>query len=323
MRATTVFGIVATLFASVNAKPHGACGCQINTDGALDDDTTDTCCKRFGGTTSFLTTSRNVRFAGKYTARFEQLGKRFELQLADSITKIRDINFGGWLICEPWLQYNEWQNNLHGQQEDGFTGQNAKPAGFFNQHNFGRAKKWLAWITDCIHTNPIYYSMGIIEVLNEPVSRHDKDNRYPTPGQDPGLIYQFYPAALRAVSDTEAMLNVSDDQKLHVQFISSKWDSGDPLSISAVADDALVAFNNHNYIGFALGDQKGDPYQLLHSACTDDRVVKGQDFTITGEWSMTSDYDWGDKEFFQRLFTAQQQLYEKPGMVKKDAKYKI
>ncbi|KAH6958018.1 hypothetical protein DER45DRAFT_537385 [Fusarium avenaceum] len=66
MRATTVFGIVATLFASVNAKPHGACGCQINTDGALDDDTTDTCCKRFGGTTSFLTTSRNVRFAGKY-----------------------------------------------------------------------------------------------------------------------------------------------------------------------------------------------------------------------------------------------------------------
>ncbi|KAH6958017.1 glycoside hydrolase superfamily [Fusarium avenaceum] len=277
------------------------------------------------------------------TAHFEQLGKRFELQLADRITKIRDINFGGWLICEPWLQYNEWQNNLQcsdslsefncmrdhcsrarleegnqlqkasnlgiyiiidlhaapgGQQEDVFTGQNAKPAGFFNQHNFGRAKKWLAWITDCIHTNPIYYSMGIIEVLNEPVSRHDKDNRYPTPGQDPGLIYQFYPAALRAVSDTEAMLNVSDDQKLHVQFICSKWDSGDPLSISA--------------IGFALGDQKGDPYQLLHSACTDDRVVQGQDFTITGEWSMTSDYDWGDKEFFQRLFTAQQQLYEKP-----------
>ncbi|CAG7561841.1 unnamed protein product [Fusarium equiseti] len=66
MRAATVFGIVATLFASVNAKPHGACGCQINTDGALDDDTTETCCKRFGGTTSFLTTSRNVRFAGEY-----------------------------------------------------------------------------------------------------------------------------------------------------------------------------------------------------------------------------------------------------------------
>ncbi|KAF5618732.1 hypothetical protein F52700_12252 [Fusarium sp. NRRL 52700] len=46
MRAATVFGIVATLFASVNAKPHGACGCQINTDGALDDETTETCYNR-------------------------------------------------------------------------------------------------------------------------------------------------------------------------------------------------------------------------------------------------------------------------------------
>lgn len=147
-----------------------------------------------------------------------------------------------------------------GQEEDVFTGQNAKPAGFFNQHNFGRAKKWLAWMTDRIHTNSVYCSMGIIEVLNEPVSRHNKDNRYPAPGQDPGLIYQFYPAALKAVSDTEAMLNVSDDQKLHMQFISSKWDSGYPLSTSAIADDALVVFDDHNYIGFALGDQKGDPY---------------------------------------------------------------
>ncbi|KAM5363200.1 hypothetical protein ACJA88_013638 [Fusarium oxysporum] len=136
-------------------------------------------------------------------------------------------------------------------------------------------------MTDRIHTNPGYSSVGMIEVLNEPVSRHDKDTRYPAPGQDPGLMHQFYPAALKAVRDTEAMLYVSDDQKLHVQFMSSKWDSGNPLSTSAIANDALVAFDDHNYIGFALGDQKGDAYQLLHSACTDDRVVQGQDFTIT------------------------------------------
>ncbi|KAK2931802.1 hypothetical protein FoTM2_009319 [Fusarium oxysporum f. sp. vasinfectum] len=69
MRAVSVIGVLATIIsypASLPADPHGACGCQINTDGALDDDTTNTCCTRFGGKTSFLTTSRKVRFSGKY-----------------------------------------------------------------------------------------------------------------------------------------------------------------------------------------------------------------------------------------------------------------
>jgi aryl-phospho-beta-D-glucosidase BglC (GH1 family) len=202
-----------------------------------------------------------------------------------------------------------------GQQEDVFTGQNNKPAGFFNDYNFGRAEKWLAWMTDRIHNNPAYSSVGMIEVLNEPVSKHDGGNRYPAPGQDPGLIQKYYPGALKAVRDTENRLNVPNDKKLHVQFMSSKWDSGNPRSVSAVANDGLTAFDDHNYIGFALqGDKRGDAYSLMHSACTDHRTVSGQDFTFTGEWSMTSNYDWKDKEFFNKFFTAQQQLYEEPGM---------
>jgi len=369
------------------------------------------------------------------TARHEQLGKRFKPNLADGITKIRGVNFGGsspiflslrqltiagWLVCEPWLQRNTWNNllkcgdslsefdcmndhykgdnretgnkrfeehwktwidpatvqsvydvglntiripigywsytdivdksepfadgdrmlpyldavvkkaaelgiyvimDLHGapggQQEDVFTGQNNKPAGFYNDYNFGRAEKWLAWMTDRIHNNPDYKTVGMIEVLNEPVSRHDAGNRYPAPGQDPGLIEKYYPAALKAVRDTEASLKVSDDKKLHVQFMSKKWDSGDPRTQSSIANDPLVAFDDHNYIGFALNDDQhsnADPSKLMHSACTDNRVVDGQDFTFTGEWSMTSDYDWKDKEFFNKFFTAQQQLYEEPGM---------
>ncbi|EXK86395.1 hypothetical protein FOQG_09667 [Fusarium oxysporum f. sp. raphani 54005] len=66
MRAVSVIGVLATIISLAAADPHGACGCQINTDGALDDDTTDTCCTRFGGKTSFLTTSRKVRFSAKY-----------------------------------------------------------------------------------------------------------------------------------------------------------------------------------------------------------------------------------------------------------------
>ncbi|RGP67348.1 hypothetical protein FSPOR_6108 [Fusarium sporotrichioides] len=371
----------------------------------------------FGSTvTAWLPHERDLASFNQ-TARFEQLGKRFKPDLANGITKIRGVNFGGWLVCEKWLQTDTWANvlqcgssesefdcmndhykgnnretgnkrfeehwktwidpatvqsvhdvglntiripigywsytdivdkasepfadgdrmlpyldavvkkaadlgiyviiDLHGapggQQEDVFTGQNNKPAGFFNDYNFGRAEKWLAWMTDRIHTNPDYSTVGMIEVLNEPVSRHDGGNRYPAPGQDPGLIEKYYPAALKAVRDKEASLQVSNDKKLHVQFMSSKWDSGDPRTQSSIANDALTAFDDHNYIGFALSDN-ADPNKLMHSACTDSRVVNGQDFTITGEWSMTSGYDWKDKDFFNKFFTAQQQLYEEPGM---------
>ncbi|KAK9443383.1 beta-1,6-glucanase [Metarhizium brunneum] len=352
------------------------------------------------------------------TARFEKLGKRFKPSLPNGVTKIRGVNFGGWLICEPWMMQNEWRNvlgcggsasefdcmndhykggnreagnqkfekhwrdwinpdtvqsvhdvglntiripigywsytdivdkasepfadgnrmlpyldavvqkaadlgiyvviDLHGapggQQQDAFTGQNNQPAGFFNDYNFGRAEKWLAWMTNRIHTNPAYASVGTIEVLNEPVSRHDAGGRYPAPGEDPGLVQKYYPAALKAVRDAEAALGIADAKRLHVQFMSSKWDAGDARAAATVARDPATAFDDHNYIGFALGSSNGDQRRLMHSACTDSRVVKGQAFAVTGEWSMTSGVDWKDAGFFKRFFTAQQQLYEKPGM---------
>ncbi|TWU71939.1 hypothetical protein ED733_003579 [Metarhizium rileyi] len=76
----------------------------------------------------------------------------------------------------------------------------------------------------------------------------------------------------------------------------------------------MTAFADHNDIGSALGNDSGDQNQLMRSACTDSRVVEGQDFRVTGEWSMSSNVDWEDVEFFKNFFTAQQQLYEKPGM---------
>ncbi|KAM0258942.1 hypothetical protein ACHAQJ_003598 [Trichoderma viride] len=352
------------------------------------------------------------------TARFEQLGKRFEPTLASGVTKIRGVNFGGWLICEPWMMNNTWTNELKcgnsasefdcmldhysgsnraagnavfqthwgswitpdtvqsvhdvglntiripigywsytaivdtasepfadgdlmlpfldavvqkaadlgiyviidlhgapgGQQQDVFTGQNPNPAGFFNTYDFGRAETWLSWMTNRIHTNPAYSTVGMIEVLNEPVSSHDAGGRYPAPGEVPGLVQTYYPGALKAVRDAETALNVASNKKLHVQFMSSKWDSGDARSNSAVANDPMTGFDDHNYIGFALGNNNGDQYSLMHSACTDTRVVSGQTFAITGEWSMTSGVDASNTAFFKEFFTAQQQLYESPGM---------
>ncbi|KAK8036289.1 glycoside hydrolase family 5 [Apiospora rasikravindrae] len=344
------------------------------------------------------------------------LETRFKPHLPNGVTKIRGVNFGGWLVSEPWMMRDEWRSmgctldsdvsefdcmrnhytgnnraagnqafqkhwrewinaatvqsvhdvglntiripigywsyndivdkasepfadgnamlpyldavvqkatdlgmyviiDLHGapggQQQDVFTGQNPNPAGFFNDYNFDRACKWLSWMTKRIHSNPAYASVGMIEVLNEPVSKHDAGGRYPAPGEVPGLVEKYYPRALKAVRDAES--NVPDDRKLHVQFMSAKWDAGNPRTGSSVANGFATAFDDHNYIGFAL-QNTGDQYKLMHLACTDSRLVDGEDFRITGEWSMTSGADWHDAAFFKKFFTAQQQLYEKPGM---------
>ncbi|KAI0442763.1 beta-1,6-glucanase [Xylaria telfairii] len=369
-----------------------------------------------GAAHAWLPQDQNLA-AFNMTARFEKLGKRFQPSLPGGVTKIRGVNFGSWLISEPFFMSNEWPNvmgcgssksefdcmrdhysgnnraagnaafekhwatwitpdtvqsvhdvglntiripigywsytaivdtasepfadgnrmlpyldavvqkaanlgiyviiDLHGapggQQQDVFTGQNPNPAGFYNDYNYGRAEKWLSWMTNRIHTNPAYSTVGMIEVLNEPVSMHDGGGRYPAPGQVPGMINTYYPGALQAVRSAEAALGVPNNRKLHVQFMSSKWSSGNPRSNSAVAADSLTGFDDHNYIGFGVSNN-GDRTALMQSACRDSRVVGGENFDITGEWSMTSGVEWQDAAFFKKFWTAQQQLYEKPGM---------
>lgn len=200
-----------------------------------------------------------------------------------------------------------------GQQFDAFTGQNYN--GFFNDYNFGRAAKWLSWMTRRIHTTNSYRTVGMIEAVNEPISQHDGD-RWPAPGEDPGLVQKYYPMALKAVRDAENELGVSDDKRLHVQFMSDKWQSGNPRATSDVRNDVKVGFDDHNYASFGFpAGQRSNQYNLMHRVCTDNRVVDGESgFEITGEWSMTSDVDLQDTSFFKKWFTAQQQLYEVPGM---------
>lgn len=170
-----------------------------------------------------------------------------------------------------------------GRQEDAFTGQDNKLAGFFDDHNFGRAEKWLSWMTNRIYTNSAYLTVGMIEDINEPVSKQDASSRYPAPGENPGLVQTYYPAALKAVWDAETALTVANDKKLHVQFMSSKWDSGDARTVRAVANDPMTAFDDHSYIDFALVNGNIYQYQLMHGACTNSRVVSGQPLQFTGE----------------------------------------
>lgn len=61
---------------------------------------------------------------------------------------------------------------LHGapgaQVTDPFTGQlNPDPA-FYNDHNYDRAYQWLEWMTNKIHTDTAYSTVGMLELVNEP-----------------------------------------------------------------------------------------------------------------------------------------------------------
>lgn len=118
--------------------------------------------------------------------------------------------------------------DLHGapgrQQADAFTGQspNLGPY-FFQSDNYAIAEQWLSWMTDRIHSMPSYQkAVGMLEVLNEPVTTRDPDNRYQSTGYDNGLIDDYYPNALKAVRDKEREMNVAEEDSLHVMVSNIK-----------------------------------------------------------------------------------------------------
>lgn len=59
------------------------------------------------GVTAWLPQDHDLE-AFNQTARFEKLGRRFEPSLPQGQTKIRGVNFGAWLISEPFFMQNEW-----------------------------------------------------------------------------------------------------------------------------------------------------------------------------------------------------------------------
>jgi glucan endo-1,6-beta-glucosidase len=71
--------------------------------------------------------------------------------------------------------------DLHGapgaQATDAFTGQLNPSPGFFDDYNYGRAYQWLEWMTEKIHKNDAYSTVGMLELVNEPVRIFD--DKYP------------------------------------------------------------------------------------------------------------------------------------------------
>jgi glucan endo-1,6-beta-glucosidase len=64
------------------------------------------------------------------------------------------------------------------QATDAFTGQLNPDPGFYDDYNYNRAYEWLQWMTNKIHTNPAYSSVGMLELVNEPERTWDT-TKYP------------------------------------------------------------------------------------------------------------------------------------------------
>jgi len=84
--------------------------------------------------------------------------------------------------------------------------------GFFNTSQYERAYQFLEWMTNRIHTNGNYSSVGMLEVLNEPARNAQLDAT---------LISEYYPTAWSRIRAAEASLGVSSDDRLHIQIMVS------------------------------------------------------------------------------------------------------
>ena len=71
--------------------------------------------------------------------------------------------------------------------------------GFFTDANYERANQFLEWMTERIHTNDAYRTVGMIEVMLE----------------------NFYPAAWDRIRGRENQLGVAEEDLLHIQYMVS------------------------------------------------------------------------------------------------------
>lgn len=84
---------------------------------------------------------------------------------------------------------------------------------FYTPENYERAYKFLEWMTKRIHTNGNYTTVGMLEVLNEPVHVP----KWKAEAAD--MIKNYYPNAYKRIQSMEGYLKVAEADRLHVQFM--------------------------------------------------------------------------------------------------------
>ncbi|KAG8668231.1 hypothetical protein FPOAC1_007608 [Fusarium poae] len=179
--------------------------------------------------------------------------------------------------------------------------------GFYTPENYERAYRFLEWMTKRIHTNGNYTTVGMLEVLNEPVHVPKwKD-------EAADMIKNYYPNAYKRITAMEGYLKVASSDRLHIQFMGKSWGSGDPRTY--LPDDEHIFFDAHRYLSF---DNRiaGNKKAYIQTACNDDMGRH----VFVGEWSLsvnstlknTDEFKVdGQETWYKAYWAAQAESFEK------------
>ncbi|CAG8961548.1 hypothetical protein HYFRA_00013966 [Hymenoscyphus fraxineus] len=195
-----------------------------------------------------------------------------------------------------------------------FTGQNAIKANFYNTTNYDRAVVWLEWMTKVTHTNRNFRNVGMVQIINEPISWASNTTV--------GLVDYYYPKAYDAIRKVEKRLRVPKWRNLHIQAMNSLWGSGN--FTQNITDPYYVAWDDHRYTKYDTSVAKSHE-AYIKDGCTNSRERGvGETPTVVGEWSLSvpTDVEWDEYwnpyfnhsmnvEFYNKWFAAQLHSYEK------------
>ena len=166
-----------------------------------------------------------------------------------------------------------------------------------------------------IHQHENYRTVGVLQVLNEPVRIWEDHEKAAF------MIESFYPEAYNRIRNMELSLGIEQEDQLRIQYMSSAWGSGNPKT-DLPKDATNLLFDTHRY--YAFGKNYTTKQELMDEVCNDrDRPDK----VIVGECSMAVKTDnkrefaiqsdkvdiEQQKEWYKGYWGAQAAIYEKAG----------
>lgn len=208
--------------------------------------------------------------------------------------------------------------DLHGapgaQVTNSDTGQLNQSPGFYDDYNYNRAYEFFQFMTERIHTNASYSTVGMLMLVNEP-ERTWETSTYPSAAANAQSMREtYYPTAWTKIRDTESSLSIPDSGQVHIQMMDQKWSSGDPNQY--LTDLTFAAYDDHEYVKYAANlETSKDAYMAF--SCADDR--SGNYPVIVGEWSLSVDttVQWTDEwnpsmnvQWYKNWWAAQLMAYE-------------
>lgn len=209
--------------------------------------------------------------------------------------------------------------DLHGapgaQSTDADTGQLNPNPGFYDSYNYNRTYSFFEFMTNRIHTNTAYSTVGMVMLVNEPERTWDTTDYPNAVSNAQSMRETYYPTAWTTIRDTESSLSIAASNQLHIQMMDALWSSGDPKEY--LPDLTFAAYDDHEYVKYAANLAVTKEAYMAYS-CADDR--SGNWPVIVGEWSLSVDtsVQWTSAwdpatniDWYKQWWAAQVLAYEK------------